>query len=56
MWRVECLETMLICTEDKRKGSFKCKVAREAEHSPPTNAEVKKMWICTSTPPYAFMV
>jgi hypothetical protein len=22
---------------------------------PPTSAEVKKMWIYTSTPPYAFM-
>jgi hypothetical protein len=28
---------------------------REAGHSPPTSAEVKKMWIYTSTPPYAFM-
>jgi hypothetical protein len=28
---------------------------READHSPPPSAEVKKMWICTSTPPYAFM-
>jgi hypothetical protein len=28
---------------------------READHSPPTCAEVKKMWICTSTPPYSFM-
>jgi hypothetical protein len=27
----------------------------EAEHSPPTSAEVKKIWIYTSTPPYAFM-
>jgi hypothetical protein len=27
---------------------------READHSP-TNAEVKNMWIYTSTPPYAFM-
>jgi hypothetical protein len=27
----------------------------EAEHSPPTSAEVKKTWIYTSTPPYAFM-
>jgi hypothetical protein len=24
---------------------------READHSPPTSAEVKKMWIYTSTPP-----
>jgi hypothetical protein len=28
---------------------------READHSPLTNAEVKKMWIYTSTPPYIFM-
>jgi hypothetical protein len=28
---------------------------REAHHSPPTSAEVKKMWIYASTPPYAFM-
>jgi hypothetical protein len=28
---------------------------READHSPPTSAEAKKMWIYTSTPPYAFM-
>jgi hypothetical protein len=25
----------------------------EADHSPPTSAEVKKMWSYTSTPPYA---
>jgi hypothetical protein len=28
---------------------------READHSLPDSAEVKKMWIYTSTPPYAFM-
>jgi hypothetical protein len=28
---------------------------READHSHPTSAEVKKMWIYTSTPSYAFM-
>jgi hypothetical protein len=28
---------------------------READHSPPARAEVKKLWIHTSTPPYAFM-
>jgi hypothetical protein len=28
---------------------------READHSPPASAEVKKMWIYTSTPLYAFM-
>jgi hypothetical protein len=32
----------------KRRG-------RETDHSPPTSAEVKKMWIYISTPPYAFM-
>jgi hypothetical protein len=31
------------------------RAVREADHSPPTSAEVKKMWIYTSTPPYAFM-
>jgi hypothetical protein len=29
---------------------------READHSPPASFEVKKIWIYTSTPPYAFMV
>jgi hypothetical protein len=29
---------------------------REANHSLPANAELKKMWIYTSTPPYAFLV
>jgi hypothetical protein len=33
----------------KRRG-------REAHHSPPPSAEVKKIWIYTSTPPYPFMV
>jgi hypothetical protein len=28
---------------------------READHSPPTTVEVKKMWIYTYTSPYAFM-
>jgi hypothetical protein len=28
---------------------------REAYHSPPISAEVKKTWIYTSTPPYAFI-
>jgi hypothetical protein len=28
---------------------------READHSPPASVEVKKIWIYTSTPPYAFM-
>jgi hypothetical protein len=29
---------------------------RDAYHSPPASAEVKKMWVYTSIPPYAFMV
>jgi hypothetical protein len=35
-------------------GSFpgEKRPGREADHSPPTSAEVKKMWIYTSTPPY----
>jgi hypothetical protein len=28
---------------------------REAGHSAPASAEVKKMWIYTFTPPYAFL-
>jgi hypothetical protein len=32
------------------------RLRREVDHSPPTSAEVKKKWIYTSTPPYAFMV
>jgi hypothetical protein len=32
----------------KRQGS-------EADHSPPTSADVKITWIYTSTPPYVFM-
>jgi hypothetical protein len=28
---------------------------RETDHLPPTSAEVKKMLIYTSTPPYVFM-
>jgi hypothetical protein len=31
------------------------RAGREVNHSPPTIAEIKKMWIYTSTPPYAFM-
>jgi hypothetical protein len=32
------------------------RLGHEADHSPRTSAEVKKMWIYTSTPLYAFMV
>jgi hypothetical protein len=34
--------------EEKRKE-------REANYSPPTSAEIKKTWICTSTPTYNFI-
>jgi hypothetical protein len=27
----------------------------ETDHSPPTSAEIKKMWIYSSTPQYVFM-
>jgi hypothetical protein len=37
-------------TEDLSSG-----VRREADHSPPASAEVKKTWIYTSTLPYVFM-
>jgi hypothetical protein len=30
------------------------RLGREANHSLVTSAEVKKIWIYTSTPPYAF--
>jgi hypothetical protein len=29
---------------------------READHSPPTSAEVKETWVYTCTLPYAFML
>jgi hypothetical protein len=38
------MDTGGLFPEVKRPGS-------EADHSPPTSAEVKKTWICTSTPP-----
>jgi hypothetical protein len=31
------------------------RLGREADHSPPTSAEAKKIWIYTSIPPYSFM-
>jgi hypothetical protein len=38
-------------------GSFpgKERSEREADHLPPTSAEVKKIWFYTSIPPYVFM-
>jgi hypothetical protein len=31
-------------------------LGREADYSPPSSAEVKNAWSCTSTPQYVFMV
>jgi hypothetical protein len=31
------------------------RAGREAEHSPPSSAEIKNAWIYTSIPQYAFM-
>jgi hypothetical protein len=38
------------------RGSFPWvkRPRREADHSPPSNAEVKKEWSCSPLPPYAF--
>jgi hypothetical protein len=41
-----------LLTNGYRGGSFP---GREAHHSPPDSAEVKKTWIYTSTPPLVFM-
>jgi hypothetical protein len=35
------------------QGNFSPGVEREANHSPLTSADVRKMWIDTSSPPYA---
>jgi hypothetical protein len=41
------------------EGGGLCPGVKQAEHEadypPPTSAEVKKTWIYTSTPPYAFL-
>jgi hypothetical protein len=36
-------------------GVFFSEVKQLADHSPAASAEVKKTWIYTSTPPFAFM-
>jgi hypothetical protein len=36
-------------------GKKSMNLGRKADHSPPTSAKVKKMWIYKSTPPYVFM-
>jgi hypothetical protein len=40
-------------------GAFSMEIkrpGREADHSPPASAEVKRIWIYTSTPPYGFVM
>jgi hypothetical protein len=39
-----------------RYSGFSLWVRRETDHSPPTCAKIKKMWVYTPTPPYVFMV
>jgi hypothetical protein len=38
-----------------RPGRFTTGERAPTDHSTPTSAEVKKMWIYRSTPPHAFM-
>jgi hypothetical protein len=40
--------------DDQGFGGVK-RPGREADHSPPASAEVKKTWVYTFTPPYVFM-
>jgi hypothetical protein len=47
-WKPGVLSPGVLSPGVKRPG-------RETDHSPPASAEVKKTWIYTSTPPYAFM-
>jgi hypothetical protein len=48
------LEPSLTPIQWVRGGRVK-REGREAHHSPPTSAEVKKIWTYTATPPYAFI-
>jgi hypothetical protein len=43
------IRTGVLSTEVKQ-------LEREADHSPPTSAEIKKIWIYRSIPPYVFML
>jgi hypothetical protein len=38
--------------DPSESGRERARQGRETDHSPPTSAEVKKMWIYTSTPLY----
>jgi hypothetical protein len=42
-------------THSYAMGTVIKRPGREDDHSSPISAEVKKMWMYTSTPPYAFM-
>jgi hypothetical protein len=48
LWGPPSLLSRVLSPEVKRQGL-------EADHSPPTSVEVKKILIYTSTPSYAFM-
>jgi hypothetical protein len=52
----QALEPTQLCLMGTR-GSFLAvkRPEREANHSPLISAEVKKTWVYTPTPPYAFM-
>jgi hypothetical protein len=46
------VKVSLLSTASRRlSGQWVKRPGREADHSPPTSAEVKKTWICTSSPP-----
>jgi hypothetical protein len=49
IFRFEVLIIIILIISQNQKR------VREADHSPPASAKVKKMWIYTSTSPYAFM-
>jgi hypothetical protein len=52
-----CTEVHITSYPMGTEGSFSGvkRQGREADHSPPTSAEVKKTWIYTSTPAHAFI-
>jgi hypothetical protein len=49
-WRWECRTCMEVVTFPGVKWP-----ERDADHSPPSSAEVKTAWNCPSTPPYALI-
>jgi hypothetical protein len=51
---LRCTQPSIQCIPEALSPGVK-RPGREADHSPPTSAEVKKIWIYTSTSTYAFM-